>query len=333
MGFQKLVISCALSLACLGTALVASVENSIIPTVEKFECVENLAPKKYSDNQFTEITSLLNRKEERLRLVTYNMLFNLYDHNLDEVNRWPQRLPRIVELVADMQPDLIGVQELYQDQLGELLPHLESIYAFYSKPCEDGEHNGIFYRKDRFEVVDSEVLYMTSTPSIPSSETLTMLKLKDLKTGQTLAVFNAHLAFSNINKRDFQARFIAEHLEDLAKEMPVLFCGDLNLFPNRLDLGKLPFYDGDYVHRILSQGALKDARDVSLLGHLGPFSTFTNSSDDGVPFKGIGTPGVFLDHIYISKDVTVMMHAVQPGTVDGHFPSDHLPVLVDFIVN
>lgn len=309
-----------------------SVENSIISTIEKFEYVENLSAKKYSNRQYSEITSILNRKDESIRLVTYNVLFNLYDHDLDEENRWPQRLPRIVELIEEMKPDVIGVQELYTGQFNDLMPHIENTFAFFSRACEDGELNGIFYRKDRFDVIDSQVWYMTNTPDVPSSETLTMLQLKDLKTGRSIAVFNTHLAFSKIEKRDFQARFIAEHIESFAQGMPIILTGDLNTFPHRLDLEKLPFYDGDYIHRILTGGVLKDAKDVSILGHVGPISTFSNSSDDGVPFKGTGTPGVFLDHIFVSDGIQVLIHAVQAGTVNGHFPSDHLPVLIDFVL-
>lgn len=310
-----------------------AVENSVIPLVEKFERIENLTPQKYSQNQYLEICSVLNQREERLRLATYNVLFNLYDHNLEEINRWPQRLPRIVELINEMQPDIMGVQELYPDQLADLLPHLEHTFAFYAKACKDGELNGFFYRKERFEVVDSQIWYMTSTPEIPSSETLTMLQLKDLKTGKCFAIFNTHLAFSKINKREFQAQFIAKKISVYAKQMPVILTGDMNTFPQRLDLEKLPFYDGDYIQRIFTKKNLQEAREVSILGHLGPISTFSNAdNNDGTPFKGTGTPGVFLDHIYVSDGVQVIMHAVQPGTVEGHFPSDHLPVLIDFIL-
>lgn len=331
MIFKKIINSSIVLLftfsICLGT-----VENSVIPLMEKFELIENLPIKKYSDNQYSEIVEVLNHKNERLRLVSYNMLFNLYDQNLDEVNRWPQRLPRIVELIEEMQPDIIGVQELYQNQLDDLLPYINDTFKFYSKPCGDGEFNGIFYRKDRFEILDSTIWYMTEGSNGPGTDTLTMLKLKDLKTNQVFAVFNSHLAFSKINKRESQARFIAEHVAPFAKQIPVIFTGDLNTFPNRLDLVNLPAYDGDYIHRILTKDHLKDAKETALLGHLGPLSTFTNVSDDGVPFTGLGTPGVFLDHIYVSKGITVLLHAVHPGTVNGHFPSDHMPVLMDFIL-
>jgi endonuclease/exonuclease/phosphatase family metal-dependent hydrolase len=241
-------------------------------------------------------------------------------------------LSTIVELINDVQPDIIGVQELYSDQLNDLKSYLEPTYEFYCKPCKDGELNGIFYRRERFEPIDCKVLYMTETPDIPSGGTLTMIQLKDHKTGRIFAVFNTHLAFSNIEKREFQARFIADHVEIYAKQMPVIVMGDLNTFPNRPDLKRFPFYDGDYIHRLLTQYSLRDARERAIIGHLGPISTFTNELDEAVPFKGTGTPGVFLDHIYVSSAIFVLVHAVQPGKVDGHFPSDHLPVIVDYLV-
>ncbi len=307
-----------------------AIENSVVPLMEQFEQIENLPKSKYSSTQYQEIVQALKHKDQRIRLMSYNVLFDLYDHNLEEVNRWPARLPRIVEMILDSKPDIIGVQELYKHQFKDLSPYM-SDYEFYARECKDGELNGIFYRKDRFKLIGHDLLYMTTTETI-SSESLTSLFLKDLKTGRELVVYNTHLAFSNINKRDFQARYIAEMVKKINPKIPVILTGDLNTFPNRLDLDKLPFYDGDYIHRILTSGPLKASQEQSLLGHLGPISTFTNEGEDPTPFKGIGTPGVILDHIYISKGVTVLMHAVQQATIEGHFPSDHMPVLVDFIL-
>jgi endonuclease/exonuclease/phosphatase family metal-dependent hydrolase len=317
----------------LRTFSTEAVENSVIPQMDRFEKIENLSMHRYSKRQFSDIVSMLERKDERIRVATYNILFDLYDHNLEEVNRWPQRLPRIVELIEEMQPDILGVQELYPNQLEQLMPYLENTFTFYARACEDGELNGIFYQKERFEVVDQQIWYMTETPEIPSSETLTMLQLKDLKTGQVLAIFNTHLAFSKIEKRDFQAQFIVKKIELFANKMPVILMGDMNTFPQRLDLTNLPFYDGDEIHRIFTSKYLRDAKEVSTLGHLGPMGTFTNSSDNGIPFKGTGTPGIFLDHIYVSDGIKVFLHAVQPGTVNGHFPSDHMPVIMDCLIH
>lgn len=123
-----------------------------------------------------------------------------------------------------------------------------------------------------------------------------------------------------------------EQIIPVAEQMPVLLTCDLNTFPNRLDLNRLPYYDGDYIHRLLTKNVFRDSFEVSLLGHLGPISTFTNAPEDGIPFQGFGTPGVFLDRIYVSKEIIVLIHAVQSGTVNGYFPSDHMPVIIDYLI-
>lgn len=328
---KKIYSALFLCLLFIGTAD-SVVDNSVTPQIEFFENKNNLDQKKYSKHQFAEIEEALSHLDEKIRILSFNLLFSHYDHNLSPENRWPQRLPRIVEVINEMQPDIIGVQELYPPTWKDLQPLIEKNYTLFAKPCDDGELNGILYHNDRFEVVDSLVWYISETPEIPNTETLTMLKLKDLKTGHILAVFNAHLAFSNINKREYQARFLAKYIKSFIKEGPVVLTGDFNTFSNRPDLHKLPFYDGDYILRILKSSSLSTAKENALLGHLGPISTFTNLPNDVLPFKGTGTPGITLDHIFISNHIKALIHATQAGTIQGLYPSDHMPVLADIIL-
>lgn len=326
-----LVIFCIQLSLTLDSA--ATVENSIIPLMDKFEQIENLPKHKITRNQFEEIYQALKQSQNKVRLVSYNMLFNIKDNTLDEVNRWPNRLPRIVELLTEMQPDIIGMQELHLDQVQDLSGQIGNIYSFYSKLTPDGEINGIYYRKDRFELIEANFWNFEDNPEALNQGLLTMVKLRDRLTNKVFAVFNTHLGFFDVDQRERQALALAEHLEIYAQRSPVFLTGDMNTFPARLDLEKLPFYDGDYIHKIFTRGCLKDSKDTSLLGHAGPLSTFTNTPGCGAPFQGDGTPGVFLDRIYLSPGTKVLMHAVQPCRVDGHYPSDHMPVLIDFIVD
>jgi endonuclease/exonuclease/phosphatase family metal-dependent hydrolase len=319
---NKIIVKITFSLLIITAVFTDAVENSTITVMEKFECVENLPSHKFTKNQFTEISIALEKKDELIRLVTYNMLFNLYDHDLDPENRWPSRLPRIVELINEMQPDIICTQELYPAQVQDLVALIGDTFSFFpGQKDKDGESYGIFYRTDRFELLLSQINYP-----------LSMIQLKDLKTEKIVHVFNTHMPLSNIEKREANARKIAQIIEPFAEKTAVIFTGDLNTFPGRLDLAALPFYDGDYIHRILSEGSLKNSHSQALLGHFGPISTFTNNGNDGRPFRGTGTPGIILDYIYVSGKVTVLTHAVEQGTVEGHFPSDHMPVLIDFFV-
>jgi endonuclease/exonuclease/phosphatase family metal-dependent hydrolase len=329
---NKITTKILFSLLILTTAFAGGIENSIVASLENSLILENLPVQKYSKNQFSEIVTALQHSQERLRIVTFNMLINKRDYKTEESYRWPQRLPRIVEIIEELAPDVIGAQELYQSQLDDLLAHIGPNYGFFGEPRTDGELNGVFYRKSRLELVGSEVW---TIPGIGNN--VTMVQLHDLVTGQLFAIFNTHASFSGPNDRDEEIQFILKQIHQVAEKMPVIFTGDFNTFPNRLNFNSLPFYDGDYIHRLLTKKVFKDSSDLSLLGHLGPISTYTNVPDDKkdfpTPFQGTGTPGVMLDHIYVSKEITVLTHAVQPGTVNGYFPSDHMPVIIDCLIN
>lgn len=313
--------------------LFAGVENSIVPLVEKFEKIEALPVKKYATNQLFEIEEALRHKEGSFRLVSYNMLFNLKDAQIDPNYTWAARLDRILELLDEMKPDLISAQELVWQQLVELSERLGRCYDYFGQKSDDKTINAIFYRKDRFELLSAKAKQMTPPSDALLSNALNIVKLKERKTYKYFALLNTHACFRDVNIREAQMHYIAKKAKKLSKRMPVLVTGDFNSFPNRLDLSSLPFYDGDHIERILTSEVLEDARSRSVLGHLGPLATFTNAADALQPFKGSGTPGVFLDHIYVTSDVEVLIHAVQAATVNGFYASDHMPVMIDFYVN
>lgn len=315
-------------LAIFAGSLLGAVENSITPVMEHFECIENLQKEKYNESQFKKIKKGLCKKCKKIRVMTYNMLFDLYDNSNAPINRWPARLPRIVALVNEMNPDVIGTQELQPNQVQDLVPLLEPTYEFVSVNSSTGDQDGIFVKKSRFHIHKKEFVFSDFNTVSPA---ITIAELEDKKTNASLAIANSHFSFSNVAKRGAEAELVAQKVQSLVKRMPVFFMGDLNSFPNRPD-NSFPFYDGDYVNDILTKCTLQDSLNVSLVGHVGPIATFTNNPPSILPFQGTGTPGVFLDHIYVSKGITVLIHAVQPGTVDGHFPSDHMPVVIDCVV-
>lgn len=290
-----------------------AVENSVIPLVEQLEQIEN-----------------------RIRIATYNVLFNITDRDLDVVYQWPRRLPRVCALIQEMQPDILGVQELYPDQQKDLIPYLEDSFGCFAPNCK-GERNAICYNKNRFELLDSSVWEMPNNhSSIHIAETLTMVHLFDRITKKEIAVFNTHLAhaaYCSPKEREDQVRFIIGTMALFVEKIPTVLLGDLNTFMNRKNLKILPFYDGEYICNIFSENHLVDSLNIALLGHVGPLSSFSNAPDGIHPFMGLGTPGEFLDHILVNPFIRVLIHASEPGMVDGYFPSDHFPVLIDCILD
>jgi endonuclease/exonuclease/phosphatase family metal-dependent hydrolase len=68
--------------------------------------------------------------------------------------------------------------------------------------------------------------------------------------------------------------------------------------------------------------ALRDALYGSAQPHHGPVSTF-NGFGAGVE------PGARIDYLFVRGPVAVRRHGTLTDRWDGHFPSDHCPVVAD----
>jgi endonuclease/exonuclease/phosphatase family metal-dependent hydrolase len=335
----------------LPALLGAEISQSILPTIERVERFE-FDEGKVSPLMWAAMKKAKEALPKKLRVVSYNMLYPTYEQQHPELHHWSNRKERLVELLEWMKADLICPQELLQEQVEYLVDKIGEEYAFYGYRASDGisfearaeadptlpsfELNGFFYKKDRLELLAKRVWWLSETPECPSSSpfgshhrTLTMGVFRDLTTQREFYAFNCHLSFGSAQGREFEALLIAKILRTFQSEA-VLLTGDFNLFPLRLDLDGLPFFDGDHILRLLKQGGLEDSRDQSILGHVGPIATYTNlSADDPRPFCGTGVPGVWLDHIFVRKSLKVLIHAVEPALSNGCFPSDHMPLIVD----
>lgn len=314
----------------------AKITDTIIPTIENAENAESLSSKKYSFGQFLQITQALSLKDSRIRLVSYNMLFDITDSKQEPENRWPSRWPRLIQLIEWIQPDILCTQELHQNQLDNILPKLKEIFTFYGEQNkEKGEIDGIFFRTDRFDLISSHTWILDSDFPMSLPHTLTKIELRDRKTGIQFAVFNTHMPWFSVDQREHSAKIIQKYVEETSKKMPTFLTGDFNTLPHRLDMPTLPFYDGDYILKILTKDSLRDTAHLAVLGHLGPIASFTDepATNSVAPFKGKGTPGVLLDHIFSNEKSLILIHAIEPARINGHFPSDHMPLIVDFVLH
>lgn len=336
----------------------AQVSLSIIPFLENLEITP---ADKYSENFRLKIEELLKRKDEKIRIVTYNVLFDVFDHKLkDKTLAWVQRFPNVVASIENMHPDILCVQETYPSQLNDLKQSLKDGYSCFVGLSTKGELNAIFYRKDRFELdmglyqiddldVSSASIKLPLNPKddcllskvpnlLPSDlepgRQLTLAHFRDRLTGKSFTVINTHLNYYRINSREDQADFIEKLVRGLhTLNKPVILSGDFNTFPNRPDRLQLPFYDGNHLCQIF-QRVLNDTRAVALLGHVGPISTglkdFLERGD--APFQNSEDSDVILDHIYTSPSISVIITATEPSLVNDHFPSDHMPVIADILL-
>jgi endonuclease/exonuclease/phosphatase family metal-dependent hydrolase len=353
-----LTVLCLLSCILLPCAADVKISHSVVPFLET---LENTPPGKYSQNYTLQIDASLKKKNEKIRIITYNILFDVFDDQLkDKTYCWAERCSNVLACIENMHPDILCVQEVYPAQLEDLRRSLGAYFASFVGKSAQGELNAIFYRTDRFELdtknhhvgtldVSSASVELPLNPKddvfvakIPTflppdlepGRQLTLAHFHDKFTGKSFVVINTHLTYYRINSREDQASFIEKLVQNLhALQKPVIVSGDFNTFPNRPDRMKLPFYDGDRICQIL-QRSLRDTKEIALLGHVGPSTTTLPGffSRGTRPFENSEDSDVILDHIFVSPGITVLVNANEPIQINDRFPSDHMPVIADILL-
>ncbi len=247
--------------------------------------------------------------------------FNLrYDNPKDSGNLWKDRAPVVVSLILFHDFDILGTQEGLRNQLDDMQAGLPG-YTFFGAGRDDGkskgEHSAIFYKKDKYLVLDSGNFWLSEHPekSGPGwdanlNRICSWLKLKDKKSRKLFYVFNVHYDHQGVQARKESSKLILAKIQAIAGTNPVMFTGDFN--------GN---HKSEWYLTITNSPFLKDAffQAKNPYRNNGSFNSFqsNNPSND------------IIDHIFISKQFTVKRYGILTDTYHGKFPSDHFPVLAE----
>lgn len=115
-------------------------------------------------------------------------------HGIDGT-RWRYRLRNTVDSFKEEEPDIIGTQEMRENQFNKLheKPLVRQMYAFFPSKYQDGElisHNTILYNKHRLKIVD------TREPKFryndPGKHTYGLVLFEDVNTGFRFWFGNKH---------------------------------------------------------------------------------------------------------------------------------------------
>lgn len=248
-----------------------------------------------------------------LRVMTFNVRVPV-DTGM---NAWANRRDLMVQVIKAEHPDVLGTQELTQEQGEYLAAHLPG-YAWFGQGRDGGtrgEHMGVFYRTDRLKVLRSGDFWLSDTPDIPGSKTwgqpyprmVTWARFRLRDGGGTFDYFNTHFPYleQDVHARMLSAQEIMRRITALPSSDRVILAGDFNCSPDAP------------VHAKLTT-TLHDAW-VTAAARSGPAKTFHNFT---------GTPDRRIDWIltrgFKARDVrTVTTHE------GARYPSDHFPVVAD----
>jgi endonuclease/exonuclease/phosphatase family metal-dependent hydrolase len=255
------------------------------------------------------------------------MSFNiLYGQARDE-HAWARRREMVAGIVRFYRPDLAGLQEALRfqiDYLAEVLPEYSWIGVGREDGADEGEFSPIFYRSERLKLLDQGHFWLSETPASPSLgwdadciRITTWGRFRDRLTGRVLFHFNTHFDHRGAQARVESARLVLARLDEIAGPAPAVVTGDLNDVPTSLTVRLLTGVDG--------QGRLRDARTLAGYHH-GPDWTYHGFDDSPANPKRS-----CIDYVFVRPGTEVRRHGHLVDHWDGQYPSDHLPVLADFV--
>lgn len=260
---------------------------------------------------------------DSLNVMTWNIRYN---NAGDGVNAWPKRKDWVGEIIIKSKADIAGFQEVLVGQLEDLkvrLPEMDVYGVGRDDGKKAGEFSPIFYRKDRFELVEKSTFWLSPTPDKIASKgwdaalprIASWVKLKDRQAGIIFYVMNTHFDHRGTQARAESATLLLKHMRDQFADHPVILTGDLNTTPNS------PPYNTLIGKGTQDQWVYLDAYEHSAQKPEGPNSTWNG-------FQAI-VPNQRIDFVFITKSVKVVRLQILEDQREGRFPSDHLPVVAE----
>lgn len=251
-----------------------------------------------------------------LNVMTFNVRFATV---VDNTPRWSVRRPVTRELLSRERPHLIGTQEGLYQQLRMIEKDLGAHYDWIGTGRGGGskdEFMAIFYDTRRLEPIEFDHFWLSDTPYTIASNTwgadwlrmVTWVRFADLADGgREFYALNTHLDSVSQYARERSAQLIGETIAGWDRSLPVIVTGDFNATAH-----------DNRVYDLMLDAGLVDAWDAAA-SRSPAYATYHG-------YRGLRPGGRRIDWILTSPGVTAHWAAMNTFSVDGLYPSDHLPV-------
>jgi len=247
----------------------------------------------------------------KLKVCTFNLRAPV---EKDGINYFPNRKGRILDVIRQENPDLIGFQEA-SDMTRRWLR--EALTDYIVVGCGRnlklaGEAVTVAYRRDCFDLISMNTFWLSTNPSVPGStygidqsscpRCTTAVVLKHDDAEKPFLFLNTHLDHKGATARLLGAIQILQYVSE--RDLPFVLTGDMNAKP-----------DSPEMQAIVSS-ASRAVTDITR----GIESTF----------HGFGkrTDALKIDYIFTDMPSDpAESYAVEDNPVDGLYISDHRPVI------
>ena len=235
------------------------------------------------------------------------LCYNVYSPRPDE-----KRAERVLKTVSDRAPDVFCLQEATPVWMEIFTKFFADEYAFCGEGRQDGrdcEYNPVFYKKDRFELLDSKTFWLSDTPEECSKlevskyfRICTLAIIKDRNGGEEICAVSAHLDYV-WEAADGQVETLLELLRKYGREKTFV-CGDFNC----------NLYSPAYAR--MKESEFADASTIAKKAVVLPTFTKFGKTEDTIDFAFV-------------KGFDVESFVVDEVKYDGEYPSDHNPIIFE----
>ncbi|KAG1707389.1 hypothetical protein DVH05_026580 [Phytophthora capsici] len=263
----------------------------------------------------------------QLKVMSFNLRTSLANDPCPS-GCWEQRKWRAKQLVDKYEPDLIGTQEGAPDQIQFFQEQLGfASTGECAGDCQWNERDSIFYKADRWDLLETSTFALSDTPDILPSNTwglqylraAVIARFRDKATGRVVCMLNTH--FDIALGQPQSAVLVAKRVKERCQaEDSVIMTGDLNTVPQSsavLYLENQGPIDGSYTPIPLYD-------TLTAAGSGGP--TWIGSSFGNYP------AGSKFDYIFSRRDDHTCLRngTILVDTFDGFSSSDHAVLLSEF---
>ncbi len=256
------------------------------------------------------------QERDNIEVITFNIR---YDNPTDGIFSWENRKDMVFWVIDKYDPDILCLQEVLKSQMDELEAFLSDYRwsgAGRNDGIEKGEYVPIFFKKDRFVLVDEGRFWLSESPDVPGSmgwdaactRMVSWVKLNEARSGNEYFVFNTHFDHIGEEARMNSARLLTDSILSIAGPGPVIITGDLNADPESGTVN------------ILSQ-LFSDSRLEAEVSEIASGTTF-------IGFPADMSQGKIIDYIFLGKNFSIKEYEIISVNAGGYYPSDHLPVWV-----
>lgn len=251
-------------------------------------------------------------QKDTIRIISYNIRLSGVD---DGTNSWQYRKQATLNMIAEEQPTLFGLQEATPEQMAflvENLPQYGHIGVGREDGVADGEHMSIFYLLDEVELLDGGTFWLSETPDTPSigwdaacKRTCTWTKLRMRSSGKEFAYLNTHLDHVGKEAQREGLALMVERCREIVPEgMTAFVTADFNTDTE------------DPIFEPL-KADMMDAREVA------------PTTDPRTTYNGWGAADTRLDHIFLRGAEAQTFSVLRDKDYGAPYISDHYPVMLE----